>query len=120
MLTHREQLDKQLGCKLVIIFHAEVAHAAETGLLDFELYCLILEIGANWDADTQEIEGCHNILRHIEKLAPWISWALLSSRLTVKKKLLDASLEKRKVSSYMSALAYTKLPPTWSLRACSR
>ena len=37
-----------------------------------------------WSASTQEVEGCNNLTKHMCRLAPGISWPLLSSRITNK------------------------------------
>ena len=41
-------------------------------------------LGQQWPADTQEIEGCNNILKHITETAPNRILPLTSSRILIK------------------------------------
>ena len=47
---------------------------------------------AGTQGDTQSIEGMNSIIKYICALAPSISWELLSSRITIKKKVRSLSL----------------------------
>ena len=58
---------------------------------------LICDMGRVWNTDVQEIEGCTNTFQHISKLAPSMSWMLLSAR--VMTKMLIALLPTRAATS---------------------
>ena len=63
----------------------EREHARCTGELSPVLFQLICDMGRVWNTDVQEIEGCNNTIQHISKLAPSMSWMLLSARVMTKK-----------------------------------
>eukprot|EP00959_Pyramimonas_sp_CCMP1952_P458163 9476165-Pyramimonas_sp.AAC.2 len=46
--------------------------------------------------DAQSIEGMNSIIKYIATLAPWISWELLSSRVTIKKRCCSLGLKDSK------------------------
>ena len=70
--------------KLKAPFGPEIEHARCTGELCLVLFQLICGMGRVWNTDVQEIEGCNNTILHISKLAPSMSWMLLSARVMTK------------------------------------
>ena len=66
--------------KLKALFGPETEHARCTGELCPVLFQPICDMGRVWNTDVQEIEGCNNTKQHISKLAPTMSWMLLSAR----------------------------------------
>ena len=75
------------------VFQHEFKDTAATGCLNEKLYDLLLDIAVYWMIDTQEIEGWHNIVRHICALAPAIQWKLLAARTGLKKELVKYDRE---------------------------
>ena len=95
--------------KLKALFGPEIEHARCTGELCPVLFQLIRVMGRVWNTDVQEIEGCNNTIQHISKLAPSMSWMLLSERMMTKK--LIALLPTRAAKTENSAeceLRHTK------------
>eukprot|EP00973_Karenia_brevis_P073016 10141475-Karenia_brevis.AAC.1 len=76
--------------KLAIIFRQELEEARRHGTLDVELYDLIYELCNKWDLSSQLVEGAHNTLKYSGRLAPYMQWKLLGSRLTLKKKMFSS------------------------------
>ena len=82
----RWELRRELGCwEAQALFGPEIEHARCTGELCPVLFQLICDVGRVWNTDVQEIEGCNNTIQHISKLAPSMSWMLLSARVMTKK-----------------------------------
>lgn len=48
---------------------------------------MLYKLFDNWVLHTQEIEGVNSILKYVSTLAPSIAFALLGSRVTIKKML---------------------------------
>ena len=71
--------------KLKALFGPEIEHARCTGELCPTLFQLICDMGRVRNTDVQEIESCNNKIQHTSKLAPSMSWMLLSGRVMTKK-----------------------------------
>ena len=71
--------------KLKAPFGPEIEHARCTGEPCPVLFKLNCDMGRVRNTDVQEIEGCNNTIQHISKLAPSMSWMLLSARVMTKK-----------------------------------
>ena len=69
------------------LFFAEIESTAADGLGHPAVYWLIWRISERWTTNTQEVEGLNNTVKMVGKLAPFISWQLLSSRVVSKKDL---------------------------------
>ena len=74
-----------LGSSRLSSGQREREHARCTGELCLVLVQLICDMGRVWNTDVQEIEGCNSTIQHISKLAPSMSWMLLSARVITKK-----------------------------------
>ena len=72
-------------CKVRQLFLVCFQHSAATGLCTVQLRAFCADLFHMRACDTQELEGCNNIIKTIAKLAPNISWRLMASRVTVKK-----------------------------------
>ena len=81
-----DQLD-QFCLKFRILFKRELEWAARTGCLSEALWAFMRETAELWLPDMQEVEGCNSQIKTIAKFAPYIKWALLSSRVTIKKRM---------------------------------
>eukprot|EP00959_Pyramimonas_sp_CCMP1952_P164666 3441902-Pyramimonas_sp.AAC.1 len=82
----------QTARKFAVWFRDGMTEAAETGLLDDDVYSFLQNLSLMWFGDTQEIEGCNSIVKHVGRLAPNISLPLLSSRITIKKAVAKLAL----------------------------
>ena len=84
--------------KFSFLFGKQLEEASRTGMLHPRVHALVTAIAAAWRTDTQEVEGVNDVLKHVYRLGPNISWPLLSSRLTIKKfsGLLGSSRERRR------------------------
>ena len=71
--------------KLKAVFGSEIDHARCTGELCPVLFQLFCDMGRVWNTYVQEIEGCNDTIQHINKLAPSMSWMLLSAHVMTKK-----------------------------------
>eukprot|EP00973_Karenia_brevis_P026181 3612301-Karenia_brevis.AAC.1 len=83
--------------KLRILFHQDLWNAAETGTLNPDLWTVIEQLANVWTLHTKRIEGTNSRLKHDTKLAPFVNWPLLSSRLVSHKRAaqLDQNREAR-------------------------
>ena len=87
--------------KLKVLYGPEIEHARCTGEVCPVLFQLICDLRRVWNTDVQEIEGCNNTIQHISKLAPSMTWMLLSARVMTKQ--LIALLPTRAAKSEFSA-----------------
>ena len=96
-----EILNSQEGVakKLAVLFQDDLHEGAQTGCLRAgagSLYNLVMDISVMWKLDVQEIEGTNNIVQHIGKISPNLSWPLMSARIVAKKKIsLHTDRERR-------------------------
>lgn len=102
-----------LAQKIRTIFLAELRAASVNGFLDLALWDLLHTIAELWHVDTQDIEGCNNILKYIMHLCPGIAWALLSARITSKKEIIQCGddldgLASRCVDHHDAAVAHLR------------
>jgi hypothetical protein len=83
-----ESIHDQTTVKIKIVFRAEIEQARIRGTLCREFFELIMSIARRWDLDTQHIEGAVSTLKILSTRAAFISWPLMSSRITNKKMVL--------------------------------
>ncbi|CAK0870089.1 unnamed protein product, partial [Prorocentrum cordatum] len=84
--------------KLRSTFNDELFHASQTGLLDGQLYKLLVDVSELCPIDTDEIEGISGMIKHMSRTSPSIQLKLMSSRVVIKKQLQPraCSIEDRK------------------------
>lgn len=86
-----EQQDRSgFTSKFRHIFRQALQHAADTGLLQDDLYEFLSDLSSMWELDTQEVEGMNGLIKLMLGLAPNIRLPLLSARVTIKKTLAAA------------------------------
>ena len=69
--------------KVRACWYQEIQDAADTGKLDHTLHALLTDIDSVWMADSQDIEGTANIVKHVGFLSNRMDWELLSNRVTI-------------------------------------
>eukprot|EP00959_Pyramimonas_sp_CCMP1952_P155423 3251874-Pyramimonas_sp.AAC.1 len=79
---------------LAALFRRELGAAEAIGTLDYAVWTLLHDVAEAWHLDTQEIEGSNNLVKLMSRLSPYISWELMSSRVTTKKIIASLSAEK--------------------------
>ena len=84
---HQLEAQACTALKFRVVFRSALEDCANDGTLDETAYHFVECMAAGWMADTQEIEGLNNSIKHMVHLAPAISWALMSSRITCQKHL---------------------------------
>ena len=80
--------------KIRMLFESEVKHAARSGELDPTFHSLLTDMFGEWSLETTAVEGTNNHLKSIVRTAPFISWQLLSDRLTAAKYVRGMGLDK--------------------------
>ena len=88
LLSPTEKIADDATNKLRVIFRAALQVAAQTGTMPADAWQFFKDLADMMFADSQEVEGTHNIIKLIVKLAPNISKHLLSSRITAKKTIM--------------------------------
>ena len=81
--------------KILVLFKEEIEVAAVVGTLDSQLWDYLAQLGREWTLDTQEVEGTNNRIKTMVKQAPFMSWELLSDRLTYSKTVVGKSSEEK-------------------------
>ena len=71
--------------KFRVLFRRQLETARDEGTFDRTVWGILRRAFAAWTLDTQEIEGTNNSIRNAIRLAPNISWDLLSARVTASK-----------------------------------
>ena len=77
--------------KLRFLWYEELVLASHDGTCDPRLHNMIVRLAYAWLWDTQEIEGVNNTIRHCIKIAPYIQWILLSTRVCLRKDIARMS-----------------------------
>ncbi len=88
MLSTPEGQLGQTASAMLKIWLKEIQDAANTGLLDLDLWELIWDLASIWALETQELEGLNNIIRYVTKLAPNVRWATMVNRVMARKLLV--------------------------------
>lgn len=83
LLEADEEFVDDTSMKFRQVFRSELIIAAKTGQIPRMLWDLIVQLGKAWVPDTQALEGKNNQFKGMGKRCPWISWKLISSRMTV-------------------------------------
>ena len=87
-----------VASKVAHIFGDTLVEGAQCGCIDPLLYDFVMEIAACWKPDVQEIEGTNNVVQHIGRISPNLSWPLLSARIMAKKKMALHPTRKEKIA----------------------
>ena len=86
---------KQFVVKFRFIFKDALVEAAETGTFDISVWCFVKDMADNYLNESREVEGAHNILKYMQKIAPNIHTFLSSSRLSIRKFLAQCTKQEQ-------------------------
>ena len=75
--------------KIRTLFHLELSRCSQTGILDSNLYQLILQWRVKARCDIQLIESCNSVLTRMTSLSKRLEQPLVSARFTIKKELAE-------------------------------
>jgi hypothetical protein len=117
---HQLEAQACTALKFRIVFRSALEDCANDGTLDETVYHFVECMAAGWMADTQEIEGLNNSIKHMVQLAPAISWSLMSSRITCQKHLASLRTKAERdeflqscIYHHQRTLAEPKDPKRW-------
>ena len=121
-ILEQELADLELATRKVRqLFHAELGHAAATGLCEARLFSVCLALRVHLFPDVEQNEGYNSIIRCIIERCRHISLPLLAARANIKKTLgLGSRSSSSKWSSVRSgyhhegAAAVLEDPDRWS------
>lgn len=84
------------------LFKEDLEEAASCGLLSERLYHFLIGVFRHMNLSTQHMEGNNNIVKHLVRRAPHISWSLISSRYTAHKEVATASAGRELAASCLA------------------